>query len=67
MVDPENGQSVRAAIIVGCCMIVGLTAAGYFIGKGMARFKSEVRTVTVKWIFRSIRPVISFHCGPLFR
>jgi len=48
MVDPENGQSVKAAIIVGCCLIVGLTAAGYFIGRGTARFKSEVRTVTVK-------------------
>jgi len=48
MVDSENGQTVRAAIIVGCCLIVGLTAAGYFIGRGTARFKSEVRTVTVK-------------------
>jgi hypothetical protein len=48
MVEPENGQTVKAAIIVGCCLIVGLTAAGYFIGRGTARFKSEVRTVTVK-------------------
>jgi hypothetical protein len=48
MVESENGQSVRAAIIVGCCLIVGLTAAGYFIGRGTARFKSEVRAVTVK-------------------
>ena len=48
MVDSENGQTVKAAIIVGCCLIVGLTAAGYFIGRGTARFKSEVRTVTVK-------------------
>ncbi len=48
MVESENGQTVRAAIIVGCCLIVGLTAAGYFIGRGTARFKSEVRTVTVK-------------------
>ena len=48
MVEPENGQTVRAAIIVGCGLIVGLTAAGYFIGRGTSRFKSEVRTVTVK-------------------
>jgi len=48
MVEAENSQSVKAAIIVGCCLIVGLTAAGYFIGRGTARFKSEVRTVTVK-------------------
>lgn len=44
----ENGQSVKAAIIVGCCLIIGLTAAGYFIGRGAVRFKSDVRTVTVK-------------------
>ncbi|MGH7887906.1 MAG: SIMPL domain-containing protein [Candidatus Binatia bacterium] len=48
MVESENGQTVRAAIVVGCCLIVGLTAAGYFIGRGTARFKSELRTVTVK-------------------
>jgi hypothetical protein len=48
LVESENGQTVRAAIIVGCCLIVGLAAAGYFIGRGTARFKSEVRTVTVK-------------------
>ena len=48
MVESENGQAVKAAIIVGCCLIVGLTAAGYFIGRGTARFKSEIRTVTVK-------------------
>ena len=48
MVETENGQSVKAAIIVGCCLIIGLTAAGYFIGRGTARFKSDVRTVTVK-------------------
>lgn len=48
MVELENGHAVKAAIIVGCCLIVGLTAAGYFVGRGTARFKSEVRTVTVK-------------------
>ena len=48
MVDPENSPNVKAALIVGCCLLIGLTAAGYFIGRGTARFKSEVRTVTVK-------------------
>jgi len=48
MIDSENDQTVKAAIIVGCCLIVGLTAAGYFIGRGMAGFKSKARTVTVK-------------------
>jgi hypothetical protein len=48
MVDPENSPTVKAALIVGCCLLIGLTAAGYFIGRGTARFKSDVRTVTVK-------------------
>src|SRR5262249_13675232 len=48
MADNENRPTVLAAIIVGLCLLVGLTAAGYFIGRGTARFKSDVRTVTVK-------------------
>lgn len=48
MADAENSQSIKAAIIIGCCLIVGLTAAGYFIGRGAIRFKSDIRTVTVK-------------------
>jgi hypothetical protein len=48
MSESENSQSVKAAIILGCCIIVGLTAAGYFIGRGALRFKSDLRTVTVK-------------------
>jgi uncharacterized protein len=45
MADNETRQS---AVIVGICLIVGLTAAGYFVGRGTARFKSDARTVTVK-------------------
>jgi hypothetical protein len=37
-----------AALIVGICLLVGLTAAGYYVGRGTARFKSEAHTVTVK-------------------
>ncbi len=48
MVDPDASPTVKAALIVGCCLLIGLTAAGYFIGRGMARFKSDMRTVTVK-------------------
>jgi hypothetical protein len=48
MADRENRQTVLAAFIVGLCLLAGLTAAGYFIGRGTARFKSDVRTVTVK-------------------
>jgi hypothetical protein len=44
----ENRSSIGAAIVVGVCLLVGLAVGGYFIGKGAARFKSDVRTVTVK-------------------
>ncbi|APV52391.1 hypothetical protein BWI17_10180 [Betaproteobacteria bacterium GR16-43] len=33
---------------MGFCLIIGLAAGGWFVGKGMARFKSDTRTVTVK-------------------
>jgi len=48
MAERENKHRTLAAIIVGLCLLVGLTAAGYFIGRGTARFKSDVGTVTVK-------------------
>ena len=48
MTSDENRSVVRAAAIVGVCLLIGLSAGGYFIGKGSARFKSDTRTVTVK-------------------
>jgi len=39
---------VTEAIIVGSLLLIGLALGGYFIGTGIARFKSETRTVTVK-------------------
>ena len=48
MISNENRTVVLAAIIVGVCLLVGLAAGGYFIGKGSTRFKSDIRTVTVK-------------------
>jgi len=48
MADNENRPTVLAAVIVALCLLVGLTAAGYFIGRGTARFKVDARTVTVK-------------------
>ena len=44
----ENSSETLAAVIVGVSLIVGLTLGGYFVGKGCARFKSDIRTVTVK-------------------
>jgi hypothetical protein len=44
----ENRQAILSAIILGVSLLVGLAAGGYFVGKGSARFKSEIRTVTVK-------------------
>jgi uncharacterized protein len=44
----ENGSSTVAAVIVGLCLLAGLSLGGYFIGMGSARFRSDIRTVTVK-------------------
>lgn len=44
----ENRQSTIAVIVLALCLLVGLAAAGYFVGKGAARFKSDSRTVSVK-------------------
>ncbi len=44
----EDRDSIPAAIIVGICVAVGLGVAGWFVGHGLARFKSDARTVTVK-------------------
>ena len=48
MADRQNRSSVLAASLIGGCLLLGLSAAGYFVGRGTARFKSDVRTVTVK-------------------
>ena len=44
----EGRQTIAAAVILGVLVAGGLTAGGYYIGKGAARFKSDARTVTVK-------------------
>jgi len=48
MASIDTPQRTVAALILGVCVLIGLTAAGYFTGKGVARFKSDTRTVTVK-------------------
>jgi hypothetical protein len=44
----ENRNMVLAAVIVGVSLLGGLAIGGYFVGEGSARFKSDIRTVTVK-------------------
>ncbi len=48
MVVTETPQRTLAALVLGVCLIAGLAAGGYFIGRGGSRFKSDTRTVTVK-------------------
>ncbi|HEX2965139.1 MAG TPA: SIMPL domain-containing protein [Syntrophorhabdaceae bacterium] len=46
LLEEKNGTG--AAVIVGICILLGVSIGGYFVGKGGARFRSETRTVTVK-------------------
>jgi hypothetical protein len=48
MATQDNRSIIPAAIIIGVCLIAGLAAGGYFIGKGGVRFKADIRTVSVK-------------------
>ena len=47
MASSENRSAVVPAVIVGLCLVAGLAIGGYFVGKGAARFRSDVRIVTV--------------------
>jgi hypothetical protein len=44
----EDRTSLPAALILGVCIAVGLACGGWLVGKGLSRFKSDTRTVTVK-------------------
>lgn len=48
MMTNENRPVILAAAIVVASLLVGIFLGGYFIGKGGARFRSDVRTVTAK-------------------
>ena len=48
MLPYEDRHTVPAAIIIAAGLAVGLAAGGWLVGQGLARFKSETRTVTVK-------------------
>lgn len=41
-------SSTRSSIIIGICLIVGLSSLGYILGDAAIRFKEYERTVTVK-------------------
>ena len=44
----EGRSGVLPAVIVGLCLLIGLSVAGYFVGRGATRFRSDSRVVTVK-------------------
>jgi hypothetical protein len=46
----ETRRSIGAAIVLGLCVILGLATAGYFIGEGAARLKSNNRLIAVKGV-----------------
>jgi hypothetical protein len=47
-VSMEGRALVLPAVIVGIALVLGLSIAGYFVGRGAARFRSDARVVTVK-------------------
>lgn len=48
MLPCEDRSTLPAAIILALGLAVGLAGGGWLVGHGLARFKSETRTVTVK-------------------
>ena len=47
-IDDNRRGSVLPALIVGLCLLLGLAIAGYLVGRGAMRFRSDTRVVTVK-------------------
>jgi hypothetical protein len=43
-----RGAVLSGALVVGLSVLIGLSVAGFFIGRGTERLRSAVRTVTVK-------------------
>jgi len=48
MATTERRDLLPAATILALGLVIGLALGGRFIGSGVARFRSEIRTVTVK-------------------
>ncbi|HEU4440229.1 MAG TPA: SIMPL domain-containing protein [Methylomirabilota bacterium] len=47
-IDDNRRGSALPALIVGLCLLLGLAIAGYLVGRGAMRFRSDTRVVTVK-------------------
>lgn len=48
MESSRGGGRVAGAFVAGACVLVGLAAAGFLVGRGVERLRAAVRTVTVK-------------------
>jgi uncharacterized protein len=48
MSSVNGGGRALGAIFLGLCVLAGLAIGGLLIGRGAARFRSDIRTVTVK-------------------
>jgi uncharacterized protein len=46
--NSNGGGRALGAILLGLCVLAGLAIGGLLIGRGAARFRSDIRTVTVK-------------------
>ena len=67
MLSYEDRSTLPAATILAVALVLGLAAGGWFVGQGLARFKSESRTVTVKGLVerevKADRPSGRSTCG----
>jgi hypothetical protein len=48
MAAMNDRSAVAPAVIVGLCLLPGLSIGGYPVGKGAMRFRSDSRVVVVK-------------------
>ena len=51
-----SSDSTRPALILGLCLALGLSMAGYFVGRGLLEARASERTVTVKGLSERVMP-----------
>jgi hypothetical protein len=51
MAAMDGRSAVAPAVIVGLCLLLGLSIGGYVVGKGAMRFRSDSRVVVVKGLW----------------